>query len=344
MRGTLGEEDAGKIARVKSCGPIASLAIEAWFLPHVGGRIDQEQRESARRNLFDPLEELTNAIEFALPPVQNFRNAQSAADASRGGALIPGESMSDLFQETLTDVAPLRRLCTLHRFAKAATRTMPVLTDTVEGVEKQENVSEPQTDLTFGQMRLTARTFSSLRFVVPNALHEDSPEHAARMIVAGGAARIARAQNRAFTNTFVSQATAVSAAAAGSIVRDDIIDLLAQVSAYMDEPPGLTFMFHGNTLGSLLKAETSNDKIFENGLVLGKFPFFTNSHIDATLASGQVSVLCGNFKFAHIADSGVARADKFVEPLAEMDQSLWRLSMRSDAGLAISAAMGALTH
>ena len=328
---------------------ISSMAYEAWLARVVNrdARISSEHAESARRRKIDIFDRVPTSIEIDLMHAENysrFRNNLSTGSGSAGGFSIATGFVGPWEQALLA--LPMRALATTIRVDHVGEYREPTTDDSAnEGVLANDNSNLSAVDIAFGQIVHRPRKFHSNRVLVPNELQEDSTNFAPQLAsLLGG--RVSRLQNRKWTigtgggepqglvaacQTF---GATVSAASATAIAGDDILGLLGVVgSGYIG--PACVFQMNRATLLAVLKLKDGQGHyLFDRAsFTIAGFRVFLNYHVSDTLASGNCSVLFGDFSKYHIVDFGGVRLMRDSESHADSDQASWGAIQRSSGAL-----------
>lgn len=198
------------------------------------------------------------------------QNAQSVGTGSAGGYIVPTGFGGELL-EALKAFGGMRSVATVIQTASGATLPWPTVDETGQiGEIVAENQPASAQDVTFGITNIGAYKWSSKIFTLPFELLQDQgPGMDVEAFVRRAAAtRIGRAQNAKYTvGTGTNEPTGiVTSAGAGKVgttgqtlivTYDDMVDLEHSVDPAYRSMPGVSWMFHDNTLRNLKKLKDS---------------------------------------------------------------------------------------
>jgi HK97 family phage major capsid protein len=274
--------------------------------------------------------------------------AQSAVITTSGGYAIP-EFFHDGVELALFDASAMRRVADIERTPDGRDYFWPQNDDTsVEGVIIPENSTANVADAGFGAIVLRAYKFSSQRLLVPRELVEDgTPRLMATLGMILGR-RIGRIQNRLFTNgngvfqpvgIVPAAQVGVTAASATALAADDLISLEESLDpAYRQ---GASWLMHPQIESAIRKLRDSAGRylfpVDEEAprRMLRGYPVIWNQHMSSTIASGQRTVLFGDFSYYKIRDVREGQLKTFEESPGTIEQDSIGMQqiLRSDGNL-----------
>lgn len=249
---------------------------------------------------------------------RNPRGDQSVGDGQKGGYTAPREFNTTLL-ERLKDFGGVRELATIMSTSNGNPIDWPTVDETnEEGEIVAESQSAADSDINFGTVSIGAHKYSSKVIAVPIELLQDTAINLEGYIATALATRIARINNRHFTNgTGVNQpyglvskaATGKTTAVDDAIAFEEIIDLEHSIDPAYRRASGVGFMFHDNTLKVLKKMKDGDDRplwlpglgVKEPDTFLG-YRYAINQHMDSALTPAARSMVFGDFSKYIIRD------------------------------------------
>jgi len=297
--------------------------------------LNPERAEVRRRGTRGGTEiEVRLAKPYVAPAFEE--RAQGVATGAAGAFTVP-EGFVNALEVSMLAFGGMRRASRILPTESGNDLPWPSLNDTAQtGELLGENTAAAQQDLTFGQIVLKAYKYSSKEVLVSQELLEDAAIDVGAVVGAALGERIARITNTHFTtgdNTGKPQGAAtfaaagITAASATAITVDELIALFHSVDPAYREGPKVAFMFKDSTLEAIRKL-TKADWAFpvwqpglaggEPSTILAK-PYFINQDM-AAIATGNKSVLFGDFSKYLIRDVASFRLRRLVERYAEKDQ------------------------
>lgn len=266
------------------------------------------------------------------------QRAQAVGTGAAGGFTVP-EGFVSALEVSLLAFGGMRQAARILPTESGNDLPWPTLNDTAQtGELLAENVAAAQQDVTFGQTILKAYKYSSKEVLVSRELLEDSGVDIAAVLGAALGERIGRITNTHFTTgdnaskpqgAVTYAAAGITAAVAGAITVDELISLFHEVDPAYRNGPKVAFMFRDSTLAALRKLTKADwaggSPIWQPGLtadapstILAK-PYFINQDM-AAIATGNKSVLFGDFSKYIIRDVASFRLRRLEERYAEKDQ------------------------
>ena len=240
--------------------------------------------------------------------------AQSEGTDSEGGFLVPNEFSGNL-ERALLAYGGMRSVAKVIKTGTGQTLDWPTVNSTaIQGEWLAENATATEQDETFANLTLSSYTASSKIVKVSRQLMADSYFNLEDYLSSALAERIGRLTNVGYTTGNGSakprgvkhDATPTTAAAAGAITFDEIIDLKHAVDpAYRANG---TWMFNDSTLKAIAQLkDTTNQYLWrptvslsDPDLLLGH-PIVINQDVES-IGAGNYSVLFGDFSKYIIRD------------------------------------------
>jgi HK97 family phage major capsid protein len=275
----------------------------------------------------------------------NIRAAQGVGTGAGGGYTVPDEAMRPIV-EALKAFGGMRAVATLIGTETGADLPIPTDNDTsVSGEIITENSTHNDGDITFGQVVLQSFLYSSKVVKVSRQLLQDSSIDLNAYIGRKLGQRIGRIQNLHFTTgdgsskprgVVTASTLGKTAASATAITYDELVDLMHSVDpAYQ---PNARFMCNFTTLGLIRKIKDSQNMPIwapmasgNPDTILGR-PYVINQDMP-NAATGQKSVLYGDFSNYHIRDAGNVILLRLEERYADALQVGFLAFLRSDGDL-----------
>lgn len=211
-------------------------------------------------------------------------------------------------------------------------------------------------DPTFGENILNAYKTKSGAVLISQELLEDSAFNMGSLIPELLGERIGRRENAVMTTgtgsseqqgVVTGSSLGVTAAAVAALTADELIDLEHSVDPAYRSGGSVGYMFHDSTLLAIRKLKDGNGQyLWQPGLqvgapdVINSRPYTVNQNM-ATLATGQRTVLFGDYSKFIIRDVGTIRVYRLDERYRENDQTGFMAFKRSDSRVINS---GAIKH
>ena len=195
--------------------------------------------------------------------------AQSAGTNSEGGFTVP-TGFQDELVVSLQAFGPMLNPGITRELVTGMGNQIewPTMDDTSnKGALLAENTQDSEQDLVFAQKTLDAHKYTSKIIRVSEELLQDSAVDLAGIVRDAMAERLGRIVNEHLTtgdgsgkpNGIVNASTqGQTAAAAGAISFDDLIELVHSVDPAYRNDPNVRFMFHDQTLKALRKLKDDN--------------------------------------------------------------------------------------
>jgi len=273
--------------------------------------------------------------------------AMSTTTDSEGGYLVPTD-LGAAVEVALLEFGGVREVATVIRTETGSQIDLPTVDDSGNtGSIEGENDGLATTDVTFGVKSLNAYKVSSDLVKIPFELLQDSAFDLASLLGRLLGERIARNSSALYTtgtgssqpNGVVTASSAgVTAAGVAAITSDELIDLYHSVGrAYRRNG---TWMMADSTAKYVRKLKDGdNQYLWQPGLSMGLpdtlfgAPVITNDDM-AALATGNKTVIFGDFSRYYIRDVGAVRLIRLNERFADNDQIAWVAILRTDGELA----------
>lgn len=317
-----------------------NLALRAWFLR---SEASSEELAAARRCQLD---------------LRNTRlqlRAQSTSTTA-GGYTIPQGFLAELESKRLF-FNTLRGVARVIRTETGNTLPFPTTDDTSNLANlTAENTAPSATDITFGQVSLGAYKLDSL-VQVSNELLRDSGLDLANEIAAILGERIGRKEAAFFaTGTGSSQPQGVvTGASAGATAATTTTITLANIMSLVNSldfayQQGASFMLHQSVWNTILQLADSQNRPLFLDLINGNsprllgYPVVVNNNMASSIASGNVTMLFGDFSKYYIRQAGDLEIIRMDERYADAYQTGFMVVERVDAKVAQSAAIKKLTQ
>ena len=273
--------------------------------------------------------------------------AMSTTTDSEGGYLVPTD-LGAAVEVALLEFGGVREVATVIRTETGAQIDLPTVDDSGNtGSIEGENDGLATTDVTFGVKSLNAYKVSSDLVKIPFELLQDSAFDLASLLGRLLGERIARNSSALYTTgtgssqpngVVTASAAGVSAAGVAAITSDELVDLYHSLGrAYRRNG---TWMMADSTAKYVRKLKDGdNQYLWQPGLSMGLpdtlfgAPVITNDDM-AALATGNKTVLFGDFSRYYIRDVGAVRLIRLNERFADNDQIAWVAILRTDGELA----------
>lgn len=345
----------GKAKRAAVTAEQQALALQGWMRSQSGLRISRRNAEAMRL-----LNVRGNDKHFKVNLLSGAElRAQSLTDAA-GGYTVP-EGFSGQIEYALKAFGGVRNVARVIRTATGNTIPWPTVDDTANAGEVlAENTAVNEQDVTFGVVNLGAQKYSSKAVKVSNELMQDSAFDLATELGNILGTRLGRVQGVDFTTgdgtgnaqgVVTGASAGITAAGAAAITGPEIVRLKHAVDPAYRMGSSFGYMLHDGILAALAILVDGNGQplftqSFREGTPdrLSGLPVFINQHMQATLATATVTVLCGDFSRYAVRDAGPVRLVRLDERYADADQVGFMAWMRSDGRYLNTAAVKKLTQ
>lgn len=250
------------------------------------------------------------------------RATMSTTTSSQGGYTVQTDIVP-MIMDALKEYGGVRSVATVLPTEQGNPMQWPTSDGTSEtGELVAENAAASTGDISFGGVALNPYKFSSRSVPVPVELLQDAALDLVPFIIDRLTTRIGRANNTYFTTgTGTAQPRGLVTAAAlgvtgasgqtGTVIYNDLVDLLHSVDPAYRRNPKTGFMMHDNSISIIRKIKDSNGRpLFEPddsglvddfaGVILGK-PVIVNQDM-ATMAANAKSILFGDYSKYVIRD------------------------------------------
>jgi HK97 family phage major capsid protein len=299
------------------------------------------------RSMLMSSREIDIPLQRSAPRTVAEARAMSTTTDSEGGYLVPTD-LGAAVEVALLEFGGVREVATVIRTETGAQIDLPTVDDSGNtGSIEGENDGLATTDVTFGVKSLNAYKVSSDLVKIPFELLQDSAFDLASLLGRLLGERIARNSSALYTTgtgssqpkgVVTASAAGVTAAGVAAITSDELIDLYHSVGrAYRRSG---TWMMADSTAKYVRKLKDGdNQYLWQPGLSMGLpdtlfgAPVITNDDM-AALATGNKTVLFGDFSRYYIRDVGAVRLIRLNERFADNDQIAWVAILRTDGELA----------
>lgn len=274
---------------------------------------------------------------------------------TKGGYTVPDEFRAQLIQ-ALEEANVMRGLATIIT-SNSGVLSMPKVTAHGSASWKAEEAAYTESDETFGEVTFNAYKLTSLVKVTEELLN-DSAFPLESYLASEFARRIADAEETAFVvGTGSGQPTGVvggstlgkTATATNAITADELVDL--QYSLARPYRRRAAWLMNDSTVKAIRKLVTgvSGDKTYlwapglsanEPDTLLGN-PVYTSPDM-AAIATGQKTVLFGDFSYYYIVDRQAISMQRLVELYAANGHIGFRMFKRLDGKLTLATAVNHL--
>ncbi|MCW5777454.1 MAG: phage major capsid protein [Phycisphaeraceae bacterium] len=336
------------------------LAVQGWFLANSArGGVSDRHRDAADRCgiSLERGSELVLNLHSNYPTLRNhLQNALRSNVPASGGALRLGEMLGPLEQAMLT-YGPMLAVSDVLRTTHGNPLPWPTANDTTNtGRQIGESKPVASKDPTFGARVWNAYKFTSDEVLVPFELIRDTPLNLVQILGAMLGERLGRIINTkattghgAATMFGIVPRSVLGKAAVGAsaIAADELIDL--QDSVPVAYRPGAAFMMRDSTRSAIRKLkDLENRYLWEQSLQLGVPDKLVswNLHINddmATIATGQRTVLAGNFSYYKLRQVNTIRIYRLTERHRENDQDAFLAFTEADGDL-LDPGTGPIRH
>lgn len=336
----------------KSQDELKALALQAWFRaphdPEEVGEVTDEHVEAARacgiglRN---------NTLRIKLPKdFKAVKNALSGQTDTAGGFLKDDSFIRNL-EKAMLAFGGIMRVASVMRTADGNPVRWPTANDTNNtGRMIGESQAVTTLDPTFAQKVWYAYKFTSDEILVPFELLRDSAFNLADELSMMLGERLGRIQNTKYTvgtgaglapTGIVTAATAgVTTASSTAIAWDEVISLEHSLDPSRRNLPGVGFMFHDEILEAFRKLKDGEGRyLWTDGAnamapdtIHGK-PYTINQDMASSIASGNITMLFGQFPQFKVRQVGAVRLYRLVERYRENDQDAFLAFIEGDSNL-----------
>lgn len=351
--------------RQRSDEEVRGLALQAWFRHQSGEDLEPEHEEACRATGLNPRR---RNLDFFLPRTDVFRPAQrefqtqhptrvrralegrdlSSVVGATGGVTVP-ESFVNQLEINMLAFGGLLQVADVIRTDRGDDMPWPTADDTGNtGVQLGEsNPIGDSVDPSFGAIVWKAYKFSSKLVKIPVELLEDSAFDLPSVLGEMLGERLGRIQNSKFTTGsgagtprgVVTGATlGVTAAGAAAITADELIDL--QYALDPARRMNARYMFHDNVLLAVRKLKDGQGQyLFQSNAQQGApdtlvgRPYTINLDMASAIASGNKTVLFGDFRKYKVRQVRGVRLRRLTERYADTDQEGFVAFVRSDGNL-----------
>ncbi|MEX2113539.1 MAG: phage major capsid protein [Pirellulales bacterium] len=324
--------------KLNSDARFRGLSEQALLRQAVGQRLTAEHQAALKhdrvklpeyvndRNSFSFELGLYAAVEHA-----KFRAALSSLDGSQGGYLTPSEEVLPMIEQALDLYAPIRGVATVKRIKMGLDSGQALIDDAgAEGYMDRENTATTATELDFKLFKFRPHVFTSGVLAVPHAMIEDGVDSLSGQIGEALARRVARRQNRHWTSELVAVAPAVTDGVGSSAVDyDDLVSVIDAVGAAYRSSPSFGIMMHPDTLTKLWQGKDGSGAPILHLMRDFGVKFILNARLDATIQSGAISMVAGDFAQLVVLDDAAMQIQTFHERGAEQDQILFQARLKS---------------
>jgi HK97 family phage major capsid protein len=335
---------------------VADAAVEGWLNYQFGKPVTARHFKAAERMGVAP-----NQKVLRLPlPLGTQERAQSVGTANKGGYSVP-TTLANSFEVALKKFSATRSVGTVFRTPGGENFDMVTCDDTSNsGALLAENTTVgAAVDVTLAKTTFASYKFQSGLVLISAELEQDNAVGLMDQIGALLGERLGRGQEPYFTTgTGSSQPAGIvtgstlgkTTAGAAAITSAELVDLYHSVDPAYRADPSFGWMMHDGVAQYIRKiADTTGRFIWEidlqkgtPGLLLGR-PVTINQSMQATVATGTKTVLCGAMAKFHIRDAGDVRLYRLEERYRDLDQVGMIAFLRSDSKV-LNAGTNPLKH
>ena len=313
----------------------------------------------------DRIRQLQNEVRLGRGPSNTVFTTGTTAT---GGALVPAETFNETIERAMLYFGPMLQVSDIVTTSSGETLTWPMVNDTgntgellAESANADNSGSGDETG-TWAQFQLDAYKYSSKAMIVPQELIEDARGDFVGTLSLMIGERLGRIQNTQFTTgTGSSQpngietaaTTGKTAAAAGDIEWEEVMDLFHSVDIAYRQPPRAGFMANDLIVAHLRKLSDSQGRpIFSTGLNAGEpdllagRPLYINNDMTGTMATTTTSLLFGDYFYYKVRRVNGIRFYRMDERYRHNDQVGFIAFIRADGDLLNAGvpAVKALVH
>jgi HK97 family phage major capsid protein len=332
-----------------------AIAMQAWMRYQQGYELSKRHTDAVKVCRVNPRARFLDLPLKRKAMTQAEARALSSLTGSAGGDTIP-TGFQPSFELAMLQFGGIRNVADILRTATGNPLPWPTGNDSSnKGVMLGENTAvATNTDPTFGLVMWNAYKFTSKMILVPVELLEDSAFDLPSIIGAMCGERIGRIQADYFTTGtgaaqpkgIVTAATVGKTTASATAIKyAELVDLVHSVDPAYRGGSKVGFMFHDLILAYLSKLTDGNGKpIWDNSnqgnlgantiTIAGRqYPFTINQSMASTVATGNKTVLFGDFSKYKIRDVASVRLRRLVERYADSDQEGFVAFARADGNL-----------
>lgn len=281
----------------------------------------------------------------------SIRNELDSRQGSKGGFAIDDGQLLESIEVGRILASPIRKHATVIRVGGGAgAKSQPTIVDSGEGTLREPNSAATEATPTFGSNSSFGIKFSSDLVKAPFELVEGN-QRLVPMLMSHLARRVGRRQNRSFTlgNTagdaqgLVDNVTVgVTAAAAGSVLIDEVIALTMSVDPEYLVDGSAVLMAHQTVLESLFKLKDGEGAYIWPWSVLKDVKVAPNNHMVSTFGTGLKPLIFGNIAAAYTIVDRDSRLIEYVERFVETGETAYELLDRTDGFVSDPAACKSL--
>lgn len=337
-----------------------ALALQAWCRAQYGLGLKREHREACQALRVNPRAKYFTVRLGQRPPQHREQRDNGVGTGSTGGYLV-AQDFASTFERSLKSFANVRTVADVFRTDTGAAMPYPTVDDTGNtGEQLSENTAGTQQDVAIGSVTFNAYKYGSKPMLLSFELMNDSAFNLDELIGSLAGERIGRIQGSKFTagtgtnepqGVVTGAAAGVTAASATAIAVDDVVKLYHSVDPAYRVGPGFGFMCNDSILAALALMKDSQGRplfvaSYRDGvpdMVYGK-SVYPNQFMQATIATGTVTLLCGDYSKYKVRDVGELRLRKLEERYAEKDQVGFLGFLRSDGRYTNTNAVKKLTQ
>ena len=373
-RSLIGRPNATASPSGKSRAELESLALSGWIRSVNDVDPSEDEQDAAdelgyrlARRGFDA--QLLESRHVNGPPVwasngtqsrtREFR-AQSVGTASAGGYTVPQGFVAELERRMLDFNGP-RQVARIIRTSSGNTLPWPTVDDTSNtGADIAENAAVSEQAVTFGEVQLSAYKRTSGAILVSQELLEDTGINLTAELVDLMGERLGRRTAAKYTTgTGSSQeqgvvtgaSAGVTTASATAIAADEIKDLVHSLDPAYRRSGSTGFMAHDNVWLAIRKLKDGDSRyLWQDSIQAGQpdrlegFPVVVNQNMDSSIATGNDTVLFGDFSKFIIRDVNQIRFYRLDELYRANDQTGFMAFLRTDSRVLQANAIKKLTQ
>jgi HK97 family phage major capsid protein len=335
-----------------------ATALQAWCRSQYGIPLKKRHVAACRRLGFNPR---AKNFDFRLDTRSRQQRALTTTGATTGATLIP-EGFGPSLERALSAFGGVREVADVIRTTSGNSMPWPTGDDTSNtGELLAENTEVAYADPAFSAVTFSAYKFSSKGIKVPFELLEDNAINLESLLGEMIGERLGRIQGTYFTTgtgtgqpqgVVTGASAGITAAGAAAIVGTEIVRLYHSINpAYRNPGPQFGYMCNDGVLAALaILVDGNSQPLFQASFREGQphmfygQKVFINQHMQATLATATVTVLCGDFSAYKVRDVGVVRLKRLEERWAELDQVGFLGFLRSDGRYINTARVKKLTQ
>jgi len=327
-----------------------SVALQGWARHQNGIPVTDRHRAAAKKAGFRLSD---SGIDIELP--RNYRDvrrqikaALSVTTGTSGGFATVPEGFVPSLEVAMLDFGPMLSLAQVMRTATGERMGWPTANDTGNsGRQIGEAAAVTSLDPAFGKKFWDAYKLTSDEVLVPFELLQDGAFDLASELGAMLGERLGRILNTkatvgtgagTFTGVVICASAGKTTASGTAIAADEILDF--QHSLGRAYRKNASFMCHDNVKLVIRKLKDSQGQyLWSPGLVGGvpdrlcNAPIETNDDMNGTLATGNISMLWGDFSKYKIRMVGSIRLYRLTERHRENDEDAFLAFLRADGNL-----------